>query len=197
MRARQGACPGATLFPVLIMRRAIKHHSAGTWAHDQVVATVTLTFDDRHRRRIQLRDDAGRSFLLALPEAVIMADGDGLELESGGFIRVRAADEAVVDFCGPNARETVRLAWHVGNRHVPLQVLDDGMLRIRDDHVIVAMLQGLGAQTRPRQAPFSPERGAYAHDAMHGTHSDRNGAEAGNPSASPSGRAPTGSSHAH
>jgi urease accessory protein len=64
-----------------------------------------------------------------------------------------------------------RFAWHIGNRHAPVQVLSDGSLRIRDDHVLVAMLEGLGASVVRRRAPFSPEPGAYArngHDKGHG-----------------------------
>jgi len=126
------------------------------------VATVTLALDDRHRRRICLTDDAGEAFLLDLAEAALMGDGDGLKLEGGGFIRVVAADESVADVHGSSPAHTARLAWHIGNRHAPVEVLADGGLRIRDDHVLIAMLEGLGARVVRRRAPFSPEPGAYA-----------------------------------
>ena len=126
------------------------------------MATVTLALDDRHRRRIRLTDDLGEAFLLDLTEATLMGDGDGLKLEDGSFIRVVAADESVADVSGSSPAHAARLAWHIGNRHAPVQVLPDGALRIRDDHVLVAMLEGLGARVVRRQAPFSPEPGAYA-----------------------------------
>ncbi len=147
------------------MRRAVTALPRGDWTGDRTVATVTLAFDDRHRRRIRLTDDAGEPFLLDLAQATLLNDGDGLELADDGVIAVRAAPEAVLDFAGTTPAHTARLAWHVGNRHVPLQVLDDGRLRIRADHVLRTMLQGLGAEVTALTAPFAPEPGAYAgHD---------------------------------
>lgn len=109
-----------------------------------------------------MTDDAGEAFLLDLAKPVVLADGDGLALEGDGVIRVRAADEPVADVRAVTAAETARLAWHIGNRHTPVQVLADGTLRIHDDHVLVAMLEGLGAGVTRRLAPFAPEPGAYA-----------------------------------
>jgi urease accessory protein len=149
------------------MRRAARHYPAGSWPQSQAAATVTLGFDDRHRRRIRLTDDAGEAFLLDLPEAVALGDGDGLALEGGGFLCVRAAEEAVIDARGATAAHTARLAWHVGNRHTPLQVLPDGTLRLRDDHVLADMLARLGAILERKRAPFSPEPGAYASEHAH------------------------------
>lgn len=142
---------------------------------EQAVATVTLDFDDRHRRRIRLVDDGGRDFLLDLEEASMMGDGDGLRLSDGGFIRVVAADEAVADVSGSSPAHTARLAWHIGNRHALVQVLPDGALRIRDDHVLVAMLEGLGASVVRRRAPFSPEPGAYARNGRDNGHGHGHG----------------------
>ncbi|MBI2586175.1 MAG: urease accessory protein UreE [Rhodospirillales bacterium] len=146
------------------MRRATEIHHRGSWPAESAVATVTLALDDRHRRRIRLTDDRGEAFLLDLAEAALMGDGDGLKLENGGFIRVVAAAEAVADVHGSSPAHTARLAWHLGNRHTPVEVLADGGLRIRDDHVLIAMLKGLGASVVQHQAPFSPEPGAYARD---------------------------------
>lgn len=156
------------------MRRAVQHLSVGTWPDGTAIATVTLAFDDRHRRRIALDDDSGQPFLLDLPAPALLADGDGLALDGGGFIRVRAAAEPVLDVRGHGPAHVARLAWHIGNRHVPVQVLSDGGLRIRDDHVLAAMLEGLGATVERKCAPFAPEPGAYAaghghgHDHHHG-----------------------------
>lgn len=155
------------------MRRAVIRHPAGTWPEAEEVATVTLAFDDRFRRRIRLADDGGTPFLLDLTEAALLGDGDGLELESGGYVRVRSADEDVLDVCGRDPAHMARLAWHLGNRHTPVQVLADGGLRVRYDHVLAGMLQGLGAAVTRRCAPFAPETGAYAggHGHRHRGHS--------------------------
>jgi urease accessory protein len=155
----------------------------GCWPAERAVATVTLALDDRHRRRIRLVDDSGEAFLLDLAEAALMRDGDGLKLEDGGFIRVVAAAEPVADVIGVSPAHMARLAWHLGNRHAPVQVLGDGSLRIRDDRVLIAMVEGLGARVVRREAPFSPEPGAYARDGhplaqghVHGTaHGDGHG----------------------
>lgn len=144
------------------MRRAVCHLPSGTWPSGQRVATVTLAFEDRHRRRVRLTDDAGEAFLLDLEEAALMDEGDGLQLEGNGVIAVRAADEPVLDIAAVTPAHLARLAWHIGNRHVAVQVLDDGRLRIRADHVLEEMLRGLGAELTARIAPFSPEPGAYA-----------------------------------
>lgn len=144
------------------MRRVTEIRHRGSWPAEDAVATVTLPLDDRHRRRIRLTDDRGEAFLLDLAEAALMGDGDGLRLEDGGFIRIVAADESVADVRGSSPAHTARLAWHLGNRHTPVQVLANGGLRIRDDHVLIAMLEGLGARVVRHQAPFSPEPGAYA-----------------------------------
>lgn len=143
------------------MRRVTGVKPAGEWRAGGA-ATVTLAFDDRHRRRIKLTDDAGAEFLLDLAEAVRLEDGDGLVLDTGGIIAVCAAEEDVLDITCDNASEIARVAWHIGNRHTPVQVLPDGGLRIAYDHVLEAMIQGLGAACERRQAPFSPEPGAYA-----------------------------------
>lgn len=142
--------------------------AAGTWPAGEAVATVTLGFDDRHRRRVRLVDDSGAAFLLDLDDATRMADGDGLRLDTGGFVCVRAADEAVLDIRCDDPRDTTRMAWHIGNRHLPTQVLEDGSLRIRADHVIAAMLVRLGAAVEARTAPFDPEPGAYDEELAHG-----------------------------
>lgn len=161
------------------MRRAVAVYPHGSWPEAETVSTVTLPYHDRHRRRVRMRDDNGEDFLLDLPQAAILGDGDGLALEGGGYIRMRAAAEAVADIAAGSPEHLARLAWHIGNRHVPVQVLQ-GVLRILDDHVLVEMVRGLGATVIRRQAPFAPEAGAYAeahapgphHDHGHGHHHD-------------------------
>jgi len=149
------------------MRRATDVKASGTWS-GSAASTVTLAFDERHRRRIRMTDDAGDAFLLDLPDAVLLADGDGLALEDGGVITVRAAEEPVADIQCRDAVHAARIAWHIGNRHTAIQVLDDGRLRIADDHVLVAMAEGLGARALRHSATFQPEPGAYAQTTEHG-----------------------------
>lgn len=147
------------------MRRVTKIDPAAEAA--SVVATVTLAYDQRHRRRFRMTDDGGEPFLLDLADARLLGDGDGLVIEGGGVIRVRAAAEAVLDITGKDAAHAALIAWHLGNRHCPVQVLDGGALRIRDDHVLAEMAAGLGAEVRRRRAPFAPAPGAYAGRAGH------------------------------
>lgn len=144
-----------------MIRRATTLIQADHWADDEVLSTVTLAYEDRHRRRIKMEDDDGSAFLLDLAEAKQLEEGDALLLEEGGVIAVHAADEDVLDIRCETTAETARIAWHIGNRHTPVQVLADGGLRIIYDHVLQHMVEGLGASTTHKSAPFSPEQGAY------------------------------------
>jgi len=134
-----------------------------------MVDTVTLAYLDRHRRRIRLVADSGAAFLLDLSRAYHLSDGDGLELDNGGYVRVRAAPEPVLEVEAADGASLLRIAWHLGNRHLPLQVVGD-RLRIREDHVIAEMVSGLGGRTTRLDAPFDPELGAYAGTAHHHAH---------------------------
>jgi len=147
------------------MRRAVHIQPKGHWPAAFEIATVTLGFEDRHRRRIRMITDQGEDFLLDLAHAHHLAEGDGLELEAGGgFVRVIAAPEDVADIACERPEDLARIAWHVGNRHFPVEFLPGGGMRIPADHVMIAMLQGLGAKVTRRNAPFHPEPGAYHHD---------------------------------
>lgn len=143
------------------MRRATALHLAGSWNPAAEIGQVTLAASERHRRRVALADDLGEGFLLDLAKAAQMKDGDGLELDCGGFIRVVAAPEEVIDIACRSGAELARIAWHMGNRHMPIQILPDQTLRIAVDHVAMTMLEGLGASVRRQRAPFQPESGAY------------------------------------
>ena len=149
------------------MRRATGVCGRGNWPPETAVDTVTLAYLDRHRRRIRLVADSGETFLLDLPRAQHLADGDGLELAEGGYIAVRAAPERVLEIAADDAVGLLRIAWHLGNRHLPLQVVGEA-LRIRDDLVIAEMVAGLGGRLTRLEAPFDPETGAYT--ASGGTH---------------------------
>ena len=91
-----------------------------------------------------------------------MADGDALQLDDGRLLKVLAAPELVVEVRHQDPDQLARLAWHLGNRHLPTEIRNH-FLHIRPDHVIEAMLHGLGAHLVKLWAPFQPERGAY-HD---------------------------------
>lgn len=146
---------------VSLQRRTRRVLAAGHWEAARQAGTVTLAFDDRHRRRVRLTDDAGQDFLLDLPRAVALDDGDGLELDGGGVLRVVAAPEELCEVRCAGLEHFGRIAWHLGNRHLPVEVAGD-VLRLRRDHVIEDMLLGLGAEVTPVRAPFRPEGGAYA-----------------------------------
>ncbi|MBL8666538.1 MAG: urease accessory protein UreE [Rhodospirillales bacterium] len=153
------------------MRRVGRVLPAGSWALIERLATVTLPWSERHRRRMRLDDDAGSPFLLDLERPTVLADGDGLLVDGGGVIAVVAAAEPVIEVKPGSAAEAARFAWHLGNRHAPVQILAGGGLRLLDDPILAAMLRGLGAVVVQRQAAFVPEAGAYAlADAQAGGH---------------------------
>jgi len=143
-------------------RHAAEFITAGQWLTPLQSGTVTLIYADRCRRRVRLIDDAGAPFLLDLVRPARLADGDGLVLADGTIIRVIAAAESLVEATAIDAQHLARLAWHIGNRHVPAQIVDGLRLRIVQDSVLQEMLRGLGAEVRTVTAPFHPEGGAYA-----------------------------------
>jgi urease accessory protein len=151
------------------MRRALKIRAAGTWNGASAIDRVVLDAAERHRRRVALTGERGTAFLLDLPHATALKDGDGLVLEDGAIVCVAGKPEPLVEIAAQNPHELARLAWHIGNRHVDMQVLGD-RLRIRRDHVLEDMLRRLGARLICIEAPFDPEPGAYAHgrDEDHG-----------------------------
>ncbi len=148
------------------MERAVRVNPAGQWPAREARDSVTLPYDARHRRRLRLTTDGGRDFLLDLPEATVMRDGDGIALEGGEWVVLRAAAETLAEITCALPKDLVRIAWHLGNRHVPTEILQDRLL-IRNDHVIVGMVRRLGARVRIIEAPFDPEGGAYG-----GAHAD-------------------------
>jgi urease accessory protein len=132
--------------------------------------TVVLDFDDRHRRRMAMTATRGLEFLLDLENAVALRGGDALVLEDGRLVEVVAAPESLLEIRGRDPQHLVRIAWHLGNRHLPTQITGRA-LRIRRDHVIEAMVKGLGARIVEIEAPFDPEGGAYAGEGhSHETH---------------------------
>lgn len=146
------------------MTRATAVLHPGEWSADREAGQVTLDYDGRHRRRLQLMTDEGEAFLLDLPEARHLRDGDGLALADGRVVRVVAQPEPVSVVTAADPVLLLRCAWHLGNRHLPA-ALSGGRLLIRPDHVITDMLRGLGAAVNEAKLPFDPEQGAYANPA--------------------------------
>jgi urease accessory protein len=143
---------------------------AGKWSGEPV-DTVVLDYDERYRRRFAMTSVRGLGFLLDLPEAVMLRAGDGLKLEDGGIVEVVAAPEPLAEIRAADSAALTRVAWHLGNRHLPTE-LTKRSLRIRRDPVIEDMARGLGALVVAIEAPFNPEGGAYvraadAHDHDH------------------------------
>lgn len=150
------------------MRRVSEIKPAGEWNIAGCSDQVVLDADERHRRRIALTAEGGLKFLLDLPQATVLQDGDGLLLDDGAIVQVVSRPESLVEISAADSHALARLAWHLGNRHAEVQVIGD-RLRIRRDRVLEAMLEQLGARLTPVVAPFEPERGAYESHA-HGHH---------------------------
>jgi urease accessory protein len=144
------------------MRRASEIRAAGTWNAASAIDWVVLDATERHRRRMALTGERGTAFLLDLPQATALKEGDGLVLEDGAIVRVAGKAEPLIEIAAERPDELARFAWHIGNRHIEMQVVGD-RLRIRRDHVLEEMLRGLGARLTAIEAPFDPERGAYGH----------------------------------
>ncbi|MFC0240057.1 urease accessory protein UreE [Rhodopseudomonas telluris] len=152
------------------MIRASKVH--GQYHFKEPAAdTVVLAFDDRHRRRMAMTGTRGLEFLLDLEHAIALRGGDALVLDDGRLVEVVAAPEPLLEIRGRDPLHLVRLAWHLGNRHLPTQIMAKA-LRIRRDHVIAEMVRGLGGKVVEIEAPFDPEGGAYApaHESGGGAH---------------------------
>jgi urease accessory protein len=142
------------------MIRATRVQGQYRWS-EPPADTVVLDFDDRHRRRMAMTGTRGLEFLLDLENAVALRGGDALVLDDGRLVEVVAAPEPLAEIRCNDPQHLVRVAWHLGNRHLPTQIMGKG-LRIRRDHVIEAMVTGLGARVIEIEAPFDPEGGAYA-----------------------------------
>ncbi len=148
----------------------------GAW-QAKAADSVVLDYEERHRRRVTMKGVRGTEFLLDLPDAVHIRGGDALVLEDGRLIEVVAAPEALAEIRTGDPRLMVRLAYHLGNRHAPAEILNKG-IRIRRDHVLEDMVKSLGAKVMHIEAPFEPDGGAYepvqdaqaGHAHAHGKH---------------------------
>lgn len=141
----------------LVSCHTIKRH-----LHGRADAEVSLTYDDRFLRRKVLTAASGERFLVDLPHTTSLNHGDAFELEDGRLVKVSAAPEDLLEVRG----DLTRLAWHVGNRHMPCQIETERLV-IQRDHVIYDMLLKLGAEVKEISEPFTPEGGAYGHGRTH------------------------------
>lgn len=154
------------------MLRAVAVERAGErkTARAEALDIAVLAQDQRHVRRKAIPLSRGDKVLVDFPEAVVLADGDALILEDGRHVEIRAAEEELFDIRGRDAVHLAELAWHIGNRHLAAQIEPHRILILRD-HVIKAMLEGLGAAVTDVHEPFNPLRGAYSgghyHDHAH------------------------------
>lgn len=129
--------------------------------------SVELPFDLRQKSRLRVMLASGQEAALFLSRGIILRGGDLLRTESGMVVKVVAAQEPVYNVIAPSQRELMCAAYHLGNRHVPLQI-GDGWLRLEQDYVLKDMLVGLGMQVSEVLAPFEPEAGAYGGGHRHG-----------------------------
>lgn len=133
-------------------------------------AVLTLGFEDRRRSRMRVRMDDGREAALLLPRGTILHDGDTLrDPEAGELVTVRAADQTLSRVRAEDAVTLARAAYHLGNRHIPVQV-GRGWLAYEHDHVLDDMVVDLGLKVETCIAPFEPEAGGYRHGDSNGGH---------------------------
>ncbi len=134
-----------------------------------VIDTITLPREQRARRRVLMTADSGREFLLDLPEVTYVADGDAFQLDDG-LVVVKAMPEPLLEVRAATPLDLMKIAWHLGNRHTPAEITD-GALYVMADHVLAAMVEGLGGRVRSVIRPFEPEGGAYGgHGHVHPSH---------------------------
>jgi urease accessory protein len=156
------------------MIRATRLLRADALSGAEIVDRVVLDHGDRHRRRVAMRGAGGLAFLLDLPEATVLEDGDALVLQDGRLVWVEAAPERLLEIRAPSDHALKRLIWHIGNRHIPAEIAPDAVY-IAHDHVLAEMVRGLGGTAEAIERPFRPEGGAYAgggygHHHGHGHH---------------------------
>jgi urease accessory protein len=120
---------------------------------------LTLPFEQRQKSRLRATAENGEEVALVLPRGRVLRGGDRVAATDGREVEIVAAPEKLLHI---ESGELARVAYHLGNRHVPLQV-GPGFLRIAEDHVLEEMARKLGARVSHVEAPFEPEAGAYGH----------------------------------
>ncbi len=133
--------------------------------------SLELTFDQREKSRLRTVLRSGEEVGISLKPGTMLSHGDKVALADGRVAEVIAALEQVMEVRAASAQQLAAIAYHVGNRHVPLEV-GDAVLRLLPDHVLRAMIEGLGGTVHDTQARFTPESGAYGHSHVHHSHDD-------------------------
>jgi urease accessory protein len=141
------------------MFRVIAHIAADK-AEGVPFDRIVLAHDERRLRRKLLTLQHGDAVLVDFPNPVTLGNGDRLALEDGRTVEIVAAEELLLEVRGRDSNHLTRLAWHLGNRHLPAQI-EAARILVRRDHVIRNMLLGLDAIVSDISAPFTPEHGAY------------------------------------
>lgn len=135
---------------------------SGTTSENGAATTLTLTFEGRRRSRLLVRLADGREAALMLPRGTVLLDGDRLRADTGAIVVVRAASETLSVVRTSDPHLLTRAAYHLGNRHVPLQIGPD-WLAFGHDHVLDGLVRDLGLDVTTESAPFEPEAGGYRH----------------------------------
>lgn len=141
-------------------------------ADGPVDEVIELAFDARERSRLRAALLSGEEIGIDLAPGTLLRHGDRLVLDDGRVVAVEAAPERLMEVHAHDATQLARIAYHVGNRHVPLQ-LGDGWLRLLPDHVLRAMIERLGGHVHEVDEAFQPESGAYGHSHVHHQHDDQ------------------------
>ena len=172
MRAGESAADGAALFSILMSVDVenialIRQRVAPKDHYDD---RLVLPFDRRQKSRLRTRLESGTEVGLFLERGTVLRDGDFLRTEAGLLVRVVAATEQVYLVRCASPLQLMRAAYHLGNRHVPLEI-GDGWIKLKRDAVLRDMLLGLGAAVSDAELPFDPEAGAYGGGHTHGDES--------------------------
>jgi len=136
---------------------------------ERIDGSVTLTLDQRIRSRLRVELDSGGEAGVLLERGTTLQDNDLLQADDGYTVRVKAAAETVSVVVCADPLLLARACYHLGNRHVPVQI-DEGRIAYLHDHVLDEMLAGLGLEVMVSEAPFEPEAGAYGGSAAHAGH---------------------------
>lgn len=170
MRAGRHSADGSTLFFVLKMIMIERKASNDARPTERLV----LPFELRSKSRLRTRLESGEEAGLFLERGTVLRGGDRLEASDGRIVEVLAAPEAVMEARSMDALLLARAAYHLGNRHVAVQ-LQPGLLRFTKDHVLNEMVRGLGLEVTESMAAFEPESGAYGGHGGHGHSADGEG----------------------
>jgi urease accessory protein len=133
---------------------------------------IELAFEQRERSRFRATLLSGEEIGVDLPPGTLLRHGDRLLLADGRIVAIEAAPERLLEVHAHDAIELARIAYHIGNRHVPVQI-GDGFVRLLPDHVLQAMIERLGGHVHEVSVGFQPESGAYGHSHVHHQHDDQ------------------------